>query len=78
LRELRGNHAYFEHYYFRFGIQQIRPEKGETFLFRPAGFNKQRDHDSIELAEKYKLSGMSMRDISTEVKVVRKNAKSHS
>jgi predicted CopG family antitoxin len=34
--------------------------------------------DSVELAEKYGLSTMTMADISKEVKAVRKNAKSHS
>ena len=35
-------------------------------------------NESTELAEKYNLSGMSMKDISREVKAVRKNAKNHS
>jgi hypothetical protein len=35
-------------------------------------------NESTELAEKYNLSGMSMKDISKEVKAVRKNAKNHS
>jgi len=34
--------------------------------------------DSIELAEQYGLSRMTMKDITKEVKAVRKNAKSHS
>ena len=34
--------------------------------------------ESVELAEKYGLSKMSMAEISKEVKAVRKNAKNHS
>lgn len=34
--------------------------------------------ESVEMAEKYGLSKMSMTEISKEVKVVRKNAKNHS
>lgn len=34
--------------------------------------------ESVELAEKYGLSNMTMAEISKEVKAVRKNAKSHS
>jgi hypothetical protein len=34
--------------------------------------------DSVELAEKYGLSNMTMAEISKEVKAVRKNAKGHS
>lgn len=34
--------------------------------------------DSVELAEKYGLSKMTMADINKEVKAVRKNAKDHS
>jgi hypothetical protein len=35
-------------------------------------------NESIELAEKYSLSNMTMKDITKEVKAVRKNAKNHS
>lgn len=35
-------------------------------------------NDSIELAEKYNLSSMTMDEISKEVKAVRKIAKNHS
>ena len=34
--------------------------------------------ESVEMAEKYGLSRMSMAEISKEVKAVRKNAKNHS
>jgi len=34
--------------------------------------------ESVEMAEKYGLSKMSMAEISKEVKAVRKNAKNHS
>lgn len=39
---------------------------------------KKKLNDSVELAAKYNLSGMSMEDISKEVKAVRKNAKNNS
>lgn len=38
---------------------------------------KQRLNESIELAEKYGLSQMTMDEISEEVKAVRKNAQNH-
>ena len=62
----------------KFGLKKEKLTFSDLLELVSKEIMKKKLNDSVELAEKYNLSGMSMRDISKEVKAVRKNAKNHS
>ena len=63
---------------FKFGIQKDQLSFSEFVDIISKELTRQNLSKSIELAEKYGLSKLSMEDITKEVKAVRKNAKNHS
>jgi predicted CopG family antitoxin len=62
----------------KFGLKKEKLSFSDLIELISKELAKKNLNDSIELAEKYGLSKMSMEDISKEVKAVRKNAKGHS
>jgi predicted CopG family antitoxin len=62
----------------KFGLRKEKISFSDLLDLVSKEVMKKNLNDSVELAEKYGLSNMSMAEISKEVKAVRKNAKSHS
>ncbi len=62
----------------KFGLKSDNLSFTELVDIVSRELSRQRLRDSIELAEKYGLSEMTMDDITNEVKQERKNAKNHS
>ncbi|HET7360971.1 MAG TPA: hypothetical protein VFI78_03475 [Salinimicrobium sp.] len=61
----------------KFGLKSNKFSFSDLIDIISNELTKQRLNESIELAEKYGLSKMTMEEISKEVKAVRKNAKNH-
>lgn len=59
----------------KFGLKSDEVSFSELIDIISKELTKQRLNESVELAEKYGLSKMTMDDISKEVNAVRKNAK---
>lgn len=64
--------------YNKFGLKSDKLSFSDLIDIVSKELTKQRLNESIELAEKYGLSKLTMDDISKEVKAVRKNAKNRS
>lgn len=64
--------------YNKFGLKSDKLSFSDLIDIVSKELTKQRLNESIELAEKYGLSKLTMGDISKEVKAVRKNAKNRS
>ncbi len=62
----------------KFGLKKEKLSFSDLIEIISKELTKKNLNDSIELAEKYGLSKMTMKDISKEVNAIRKNAKSHS
>lgn len=62
----------------KFGLKKEKLAFSDLIELISKELKKKNPNDSIELAEKYGLSKLTMDSISKEVKAVRKNAKSHS
>lgn len=62
----------------KFGLKKEKISFSDLLELVSKEVTKRNLSESVELAEKYGLSKMSMAQISKEVKAVRKNAKSHS
>ena len=62
----------------KFGLKKEKLSFSDLLGIVSKELTKQNLNDSVELAEKYGLSKMTMAEITKEVKAVRKNAKSHS
>lgn len=62
----------------KFGLKKEQFSFSDLIDILSKELAKQNLNDSIELAEKYGLSKMSMEDITREVKAVRRNAKGNS
>jgi hypothetical protein len=63
--------------YNKFGLQNDQFSFTDFVDLTSNELSRQNLNKSIELAEKYGLSGLTMDDISKEVKAVRKNAKNN-
>ncbi|HYG37236.1 MAG TPA: hypothetical protein VD908_01395 [Cytophagales bacterium] len=63
--------------YNKFGLKSNKFSFSDLIDIVSKELTKQKLNESIELAEKYGLSKMTMDDISKEVKAVRKNAKNN-
>ena len=61
--------------YNKFGLKKERLAFSDFVEIISKELTKQTLEKSIELSEKYGLSGLTMSDISKEVKAARKNAK---
>jgi hypothetical protein len=59
----------------RFGLPSSNISFSDLLDIISKELSKQRIKDSLKLAEKFGLSEMTMDEISTEVKAIRKNAK---
>lgn len=62
----------------KFGLKKEKLSFSDLIELVSREISKKNLNDTVELAEKYKLSDLTMEEISKEVKAVRKNAKSHS
>ena len=62
----------------KFGLKKENLSFSDLLGIVSKEITRQNLNDSVELAEKYGLSKMTMDEITKEVKAVRKNAKSHS
>lgn len=62
----------------KFGLKKEKLSFSDLLEIVSKEVNKRNLAESVEMAEKYGLSRMSMAEISKEVKAVRKNAKNHS
>jgi hypothetical protein len=62
----------------KFGLKKEKISFSDLLALVSKEVTKRNLAESVELAEKYGLSKMSMAEISKEVKAVRKNAKNHS
>jgi hypothetical protein len=62
----------------KFGLKKDKFSFSELLDLVSNELTRKALNESIELAEKYELSDMSMDEISNEVKAVRRNAKSNS
>jgi hypothetical protein len=62
----------------KFGLKKENISFSELLELVSNELTKKALYESVELAEKYNLSGLTMDDISKEVKAVRKHAKGHS
>jgi hypothetical protein len=62
----------------KFGLKKEKLSFSELLDMVSNELTKKALHESVELAEKYNLSGLKMDDISEEVKATRENAKNHS
>jgi|EndMetStandDraft_4_1072995.scaffolds.fasta_scaffold20255_3 hypothetical protein len=62
----------------KFGLKKDKFSFSELLDLVSNELTRKALNESIELAEKYDLSDMSMDEISNEVKAVRRNAKSNS
>ena len=62
----------------KFGLKSDKVSFSELIDIIRKELTKQRLNESVELAEKYGLSKMTIDDISKEVNAVRKNAKNRS
>ena len=62
----------------KFGLRKEKISFSDLLDLVSKEVTKKNLTESVELAEKYGLSNMTMAEISKEVKAVRKNAKSHS
>ncbi|MBK0382812.1 hypothetical protein I5M32_07550 [Pedobacter sp. SD-b] len=63
--------------YNKFGLKDEKISFSDLLEIISRELNKQNLSKSVELAEKYGLSNMSMEEISSEVRAVRYNAKSN-
>lgn len=63
--------------YNKFGLKSEKFSFSDLIDIISNELTKQRLNESVELAEKYGLSKMTMDDISKEVNAVRKHAKNH-
>jgi len=64
--------------YNKFGLQKDQLTFTDFVELVSNELSRQNLNKSIELAEKYGLSNLTMEDISKEVRAVRKNAENHS
>ncbi|HVS94350.1 MAG TPA: hypothetical protein VHE59_20070 [Mucilaginibacter sp.] len=62
----------------KFGLKKDKLSFSELLDLVSTELTKKALDESTELATKYNLSGLSMDEITKEVKAVRKNAKGHS
>ena len=62
----------------KFGLKKEKLSFSEFLDLISKELLKKTLNEGIELAEKYNLSGMTMKDITREMKAVRKNAKNRS
>jgi predicted CopG family antitoxin len=62
----------------KFGLKKENISFSELLELVSNELTKKALQESVELAERYHLSDLTMDDISKEVKEVRKNAKGHS
>ncbi len=62
----------------KFGLKKEKLSFSDLIELVSKEISKKNLNDTVELAEKYKLSDLTVEEISKEVKAVRKNAKSHS
>jgi hypothetical protein len=64
--------------YTKFGLKEDKLSFSELIDIISREISRQNLRKSIQLAEKYGLSKMTLEDINKEIKAVRKNAKNNS